>query len=321
MGVFEALRSAAQEALKRWPIVVVYYLCNLAAAVVVVAPALMFISSVLGHSLESERLFSNFDVSWAAETIRNGGTPAGWTMASVAAITALLYLPLNTFLAGGAIALAIDGRQSFFGSGARYLPRFLRLLLCSLPCYGLLFLLNSALASLISKAGENSMQEYPWVILGWARVVLIVALFWLLNTTFDYAKVILIAEERFGALTAAFDAARLLWLQPQGVAIFFAGQIIGILFLLIYHGLSEASPQTSLLMVGVVFLVRQLYTLTRFWVRLWVWNAETLYYVSLRGKPLVLSTQYRMTGPPDSAYFVTMIAPQALPDGEDQPPV
>ncbi len=311
MRILEALRAAARESLKRWPILAVYYACNLAAAIVVIAPVVLYISVVLGHSLESDRLFTNFDLSWAAEIIRDGGMAAGWTVGAVAGITALLYLPLNTFLAGGALAVAIDGRKSFFGSGARYLPRLLRLMLCAIPCYALVLVLSGGLLKLIAKAGENSIQEYPWVILGWGRVVLIVALFWFVNATFDYAKIIMISEGRSGAVAAAIDSVRLIWLQPQCAAIFFAGQLFGILFLLIYHGISEATPQTSMVMVGLLFLVRQIYTLVRFWVRLWVWNAETHYYGSLRGRPLLLEMENYPALAPTHGYAATIAEPSS----------
>src|SRR5262249_30278715 len=104
-----------------------FLVCNWAFASLLILPVFGLFSDTLGHSLYGERLFKELDPQWIAELSYNyRGIPTLITPLLIAA--AVLYLLLNTFLAGGVLNVfnASDQRFSlprFFGGGGKYFPR------------------------------------------------------------------------------------------------------------------------------------------------------------------------------------------------------
>lgn len=314
MGAMQAFGAGLRQAFQQRGILILFYLCNLTAALVVMAPAAAALSSVLGHSLEGDRQFANLDPAWILEALRSMDySPFRAGLALFAAVGSVYFL-LNVYLAGGAIAVFLKPRDTFFGAGSRYFLRFLRLALWSVPAYGAVLALNAGLARLISRLSESSMVESPWVMLGWGRALVALLLLWFVNMVFDYAKIIVVAEGRRSALFAAIDAFRFVWYNLGATTgIFYAGQLVGVVALLVYHGLSELIPHNSLVLVGLVFVVRQAYTVARFFVRLFIWSAEVHYYDALTAVPEDMDSDFDEPGVEDEGF-----EPIIPPDGDQQ---
>ena len=173
------------------------------------------------------------------------------------------------------MGVILQPKRSFFGESARYFPRLFRLMLWSAPCYGSVLVINNLLARMAGHFNESSMQARPWIILSWLQLGLILFLLGMVNLVFDWAKMLMIAEQRRGAFWAAIDGIRFVRYSPATtIGVFFLGQLFSLVFLLIYHGLSEVTPQASAGSLLVLFLLRQAYMLARFWVRLLVWDAK-----------------------------------------------
>lgn len=274
-----ALQQGGRQVLRWWKLVALLYLVNLAAAAVVVAPLVALIGSRLLHSLESDRLFVNLDAAWVVETLYHfqfwPATALGIAMAAVG----LLFFVLNTFLAGGAIAVFRREQDGFFSACARYFPRLLRLMLISLILYGIVLGLNNGITAAAGHAREASMQERPWVILHWFQLALLFGLLGVVNMIFDYAKIVCVAGERRSAIRATLAAFRFVARHPGAtLSVYWMCGLFGLLFLLAYHGLSEAIGQDSAAGVVLVLILRQLYMLARMWLRLWTWSSELHVY-------------------------------------------
>jgi hypothetical protein len=245
----------------------------------------MLLTTLLGHSLESERLFTNFDPEWLMETgLQFDFTPAAGLI-PIALSVAFLYLLANTFLAGGAIAMLHRRGESFFAACARYFPRFFRIFLVSILFYGAAFAIGHGLISAESRWSEQSMREAPGDMMQWGIRAFQLLLFFAVNMIFDYAKIVCVVEDR--------KAVRATW-RGLGFAgrnfgsaygLFLVTAAVGIAFLALYHGLSEWFGQDSRVAIIAVFLVRQIYVLARFWVRLWTWGSEIVLYDGLAPPP------------------------------------
>ena len=62
-----SIRAGMREVGRRKKIVWTWYGLNLLCSIVIVAPMVMAIMAMLGDSLENQRLFDNFDLSWVTE--------------------------------------------------------------------------------------------------------------------------------------------------------------------------------------------------------------------------------------------------------------
>ncbi len=278
MTITGSLRRGARGAASSKGVLLVYYACNLVAAAIVIAPVALILTTLLGHSLESGRLFTNFDPEWLIETgLQFNFTPAAGLL-PIALSVAFLYLLANTFLAGGAIALLHRRGESFFASCARYFPRFFRIFLISILFYGVAFAIVRGLMTAESRWSEQSMREAPEDMMQWGIHALMLLLFFGVNMIFDYAKIVCVVEDR-KALKSTWRALGFAvrnFRSAYGLFLFTAA--CGLAFLAAYHGLSGWIGQDSRVAVIAVFLIRQLYVLARFWIRLWTWGSELALY-------------------------------------------
>jgi hypothetical protein len=279
MGISRAVKEGARRLVRQKKVVVLFYLVNVAAAAVVALPMAILLGGRLIHSLESDRLFSNFDPAFVMEmTYRYSAMP--WTAIGTAgAAVAVLYVILGTFLAGGAIAVFHRDDETFFGASARYFPRLFRLLLISLLFYGVGLATGGGLAALIGRARENSMVAGPWVVLNWIRMLIVAVLFGTVNMIFDFAKIECVACGARSALRATGRAVRFAVRNPGlTFGVYWTCTLMGALLFAAYHGVTELTGQDSAAMVISVFVLRQLYVLARVWIRLWTWSSEVRVY-------------------------------------------
>jgi hypothetical protein len=136
---------------------------------------------------------------------------AGPELDPVILATGVLYLLLQTFLAGGLLGVfrapqgSWTARGLLHGSGF-YFGRFLRLLALSLLALWALFRLNAPLARFADRLALESVSEagaLAWS-LGRHGLLLLAILF--LHMVASYAKVIVVLEERSSAVLAYLSA-------------------------------------------------------------------------------------------------------------------
>jgi len=280
-----SLRQGARTLARNKKVLLVYYAVNLLAAAVVIAPFAIILNTVLGHSLESERLFGNLELDWLMETVLQfHATPAIGLFATAVSVGAL-YLLTNTFLAGGAIATLERSGESFFASCARYFPRFFRIFLISLLFYGIAFGIVRGLSSARSRWFEDSMRAAPGDIAMWCIQLIGLLLLFAVNMTFDYAKIVCVVEDR-KALRSTLRAVRFAaGYFSSAYALFVVASVVGIALLAVYHVLSEWIGQGSVAAVVAVFILRQACIIARFWVRLWTWGSEIALFRELSEQP------------------------------------
>ena len=279
MNSLAALSAGGRQSMRLFKITALFYAMNLAMAAVIVAPLAVAVAGNLSRSLESARLFSNFDVGWLMEFSYQyrGGTAVQFAVLTV--VVGLCSLVLNTFLAGGAIALFEREDDAFFSASARYFPRLARLALVSLVFYGFVAALFGVGSRLIGKASESSMEAGPWIMLRWGLIGVAVFLAGVVNMTFDYAKIVLVTGEARGAVRATMRAAAFVASRPaRTLAVYWICGAAALGMLAAYHGLSEFATQETVTRVVLVLVFRQAYVLFRIWARLWTWSSEVHAY-------------------------------------------
>ena len=256
-----------------------FYAVNLGVAAVAAAPVAVLVSGDLSHSLEDNRLFLNFDPAWITEMYYKHGALPAMGFLALASVLAVLFLLVNTYLAGGALALFQHEEEAYFSACARYFPRLLRLLLISLVVYSAVFALTGSLGRGIEHFRESSMVSRPWIILHWIQIALAVFLIGVVNMVFDYAKIASVGGETRGALSATTSALRFVSRRPgRTLGVYWVCSAAALALLAAYHGITEATGQETATTVVLVFALRQAYMLARTWVRLWTWSSELHVY-------------------------------------------
>ncbi len=274
-----ALRDGLRQVFRFRKLIALFYFVNLVAAFLVAAPIAMLIGTSLGHSLESDRLFLNMDPSWIMETLYQFRFWPATSASLSLGLAAILFLVVNTFLAGGTLALYYREHDAFFSASARYFGRMFRLMLISLLFYGLVFMAANAATKAITYVRESSMQAKLWILLGWGRLAVELFLLGVVNMIFDYAKISIVTDGTRSPLRAVVNGWRFAAnRKTPTLAVYWVCAAAGFLALLVYHGMTELIQQQSAAAIIAVLILRQAYTITRILIRLWTWSSELGFY-------------------------------------------
>lgn len=284
MAVFKAIGKGIGTACRKPRVLVDLWAANLIFGLAVAAPFFLLVRSDLGHSRLGERLRS-FDFDWLGGFIHKyqdaAPAAAGWIAAPV-----LIYLGLLVFLNGGTIGRLLDPEGGsklgeFFGDCGRYFWRFVRLFLLSLPFYAVVFLGFAALLSaLIEPWLDKAITEWRVIILSNLEFVVTLLLLTIIQAVFDYARIIVVAEDDRGALHALRMSLRFLgrrFFRSWGLYLLIAAAAVAgtVLFYLAFRPLAP-SGRLGFIALGIVLM--QAYIIFRLWVRMLFFAAQGEFY-------------------------------------------
>ncbi len=196
----------------------------------------------------------------------------------------LLYLLLQTFLAGGVLGALRNPQGSWtvrgllHGSGF-YFGRFLRLTLLALLAAWMVFQLNAPFARWADRqAGEavSGRTALYWTV-GRNALLLLVLLF--LNMVSSYAKVVVVVEERSSAILAylsslSFCSSRLLTTLGHYLAMVLCGAIL----LVAWHALDGRWDAVGYKTQLLTLLLAQALVLGRIGLRVALWGGQLALY-------------------------------------------
>jgi hypothetical protein len=234
---------------RSWGLVLVLLVVNLAAASLLTVPLFDLIRADLKDRDAASTMMYGFDHAWwsrwsgsqkgftasfGPEIFGSGFALKNWDLALHGELPApifpspssdeeaeglgglivgvgLLYLLLQTFLAGGILAVyrAPQGswtvRGVLHGSGF-YFGRFFRIALIALLADGLLFTFNRPLAEFVQRRAMEATSERTALAAVFLRQAFLVLLLLFVNMVSCYAKVITVLEERTSAVLAFLSA-------------------------------------------------------------------------------------------------------------------
>jgi len=252
----------------------VFFIIYLLVAALLALPMRQAIASFTSHSLATDPLWTGFDALWYGEFtyyfenfLSGYGILLGWC--------AILFLLLNSILTGGALSVFATGagagylRQ--FGEGCgRFAGRMLRLWALSLIPYLLVFLIFVVgVGRLRLPIADRVMDEWPLALFGFGQTLLLLLALALVNLFFDYAKVVVVAEDERCVLRglgrgASFVASNLwLTIATYVLLVFAAGLLIAA-----YLSITSRFQLSSGLILLLWFLLAQVFFYFRILLRL-----------------------------------------------------
>jgi hypothetical protein len=283
MAIYRAIGNGMGTAARRPRLLLDLWVINIVYALFIVAPVFALFKADLGHSLFGRNV-QFLDFIWLGELFHKYQNMAAAAAAGVL-VPVLLYVALYVFLNGGIIGRLLDreGRttaHSFFGDCGRYFWRFVRLFLVSLLFYLLAFgAILGALSALLKPLIENARTE--WTVFWTSNLQTIIALLLLslVHMIFDYARIVVVAEDDrrvLHALKAAFG-----FIRKRFFRAWFLYLLIGAGFLAgtaLYFFVGELIPGAGLLWLGLGMLWGQVFIVFRLWTKMTFFAAQAEYY-------------------------------------------
>jgi hypothetical protein len=283
MAVFKALGKGVVRSCLKVRVLLDLWVINVLFSLLVAAPLLFLFQQNLGHSFLGREL-RTFDFLWLGEAVYRyqnvGPAVTGGLLAA-----AVFYLLLYVFLNGGLIGRLLDGGAgtklaAFFGDCGRYFWRFLRLFLLSLPFYAVAFgILWSLLSAVLGPWERNALTEWTVVTLSGVETAFTLLLLTLVHMIFDYARIIVVADDEprvLRALGGAFAFIGRRFFRAWGLYLLIAAILLGGAALYLYAG--RGIPSSGLLFLAVGILWTQAFIVFRLWVKMLFFSGQAEFY-------------------------------------------
>jgi hypothetical protein len=241
-----------------------------------------------GQSMDSANLMQGLDLSVVQEFLnlhRDG------ISALLQQVTWLLlaYMILNTFLAGGVLTVvqARNDRFSavaFSGGCGRYFLRFLRLFIITGVVLILVILLfGLVLGAILSAVIESASSEVTDILARAVALLLVLPPVMLVVMIADYAKIVVVVQDERSMLKTAWWSTKLVFRN------FF--KVFGLELLMVpvpvilfgaYMAIDLTIGMDSGPAIAVMFVVQQVFILSKAWTKVFFFGGELSLYHSLQ---------------------------------------
>jgi hypothetical protein len=288
MNILQAFSSGFRRALSEWKMMILLYAVNLLAALPLALAFQATLSSGLGMSMDSAHLMEGLDFSVMRDFLNLHGDGVGALLQQILWLL-LVYMILNTFLAGG-ILTVVRGKKgnfsasAFFGGCGMYFLRFLRLfLIFGVLLIVILAILGGVLGAITSVIIDSATSEITDV---WARVSMVVLLMlplMLVIMIADYAKIIVVAQDEHSMIKTAWWSTRLVFrnlFRTFGLEVLMMLIPVGLFAL--YVALDLSIGMSSGVTILVMFVIQQLFIMSKAWTKVFFFSGELSLYHSLQ---------------------------------------
>jgi len=201
----------------------------------------------------------------------------------------LAYMLINTFLAGGILTVIRDKKDTFvastfFAGCGAYFLRFLRLFfIFGVLLVVVLSILGGVLGGIASSISDNASSEITdyWVGAAFFAILLLPAM--LIIMVADYAKIIVVAHDEHSMLKSAWRSTKLViryFFRTFGLELLLV--LVPVLLFAIYIWVDLSIGMSSGLTILVMFVLQQLYIVSRAWTKIFFFAGELSLYHTLQ---------------------------------------
>lgn len=274
MSIIANYRKGIGEAAVRPRTILLLWLINLGFAFPAYLLFSTFFGAALGRSGLAPGLMTKLDMNVLFEALTTSGRPLGMLISGILALV-LVYFLVTIFLQGGILQGLLGGSaearsgRAFFEGGARFYGRFFRLLVLSLILWIPAAAVFGAASAVVGGLTRNSTKEQLSFYLSIGLAVFAAFLVYLIKMVLDYARIHLATEDSPSALRALGAGVRFVIGHPGGtLGLYYLLGLTGLAAIVVVKLIAAAIPARTNAEVWALFLIVQLWLLSRGW--LWI---------------------------------------------------
>ena len=303
MSILQTWSSGFRRGLAEPKMVVLLYVLNFLLAVPLALACRAVLSDGLGSSMAPSNLMQGLDFTVWQDFSNIHGEELSAVIGELSWVL-LLSMLLSTFLSGGILSELRAERKnfsasSFFAGCGTFFFRFFRLFLF----FGLLLFVTAVvlmgiLGAAVGALTENATSEITAV---WVQVIAAVIFFVpvaLIMMIADYAKVSVVVNDDRSMVKTAWRAAKFVFgrlLRTFGLEVLML--LVPLVLFAVYLMLDLAIGMTTGTTIIVMFVIQQLFLLSRALTKVFFLAGELAFYRSLQ--PVALPVVERDTRPPE----------------------
>jgi hypothetical protein len=268
--------------------IMILYVTNLLIAVPLALAFRSTLESGFGQSMTSPNLMQGLDLSLLQDFLNLHRDGIGSIIGQIFWVL-LAYMLINTLLAGGILTVVRDKKakfvaSSFWGGCGTYFLRFLRLfLIFGVLLTVLLSILGGVLGGIVTSISDNASSELTeyWVRIAYLVILLLPAMIIIMIA--DYAKIIVVTHDERSMLKTAWRSTKLVFryfFRTVGLEVLMV--FVPIVLFAIYLWLDLSIGMTSGMTILVMFILQQLFIVSKAWTKIFFFAGELSLYHSLQ---------------------------------------
>lgn len=283
MQLLNSYLAGCRQVKKYWQVLLFFFSANLLFALLISLPLQSALVHTFGYSQVSQELLAKIELNNLVELLK-ANPPLFQQLKDNFFYAIFIYFVLMLFLTGGAIKIFVTrptnfSVHSFLASGLDFWSRMIWLSILRLGILLLLVVIHLMLFGIVSNLLDTNNEVLLF------RILLLLGgfgvIFYLLLSVFvDYWRIVLVAENVrfFLALkqTLAFFGKNKL----NSIGLYLLILFTGLIFAGLYWLLSDIFNSGTETAVVVIFLVQQLYILSRTGIKLLFFAGQADYYIS-----------------------------------------
>jgi hypothetical protein len=288
MGIVPAFTTGLRRATAEPKLVFVLYLINLLLALPLALTFRGALGEGFGNSLAPGETIEGLSAGLFQEfmSAHGGGV---WAVLDQVGLLMIVSMFLQAFLAGGILTLIQQETKrsslsAFFGGCGTYFFRFFRLfLLFGIALVLVAFVVGGLVFALASSLTQNSTSEVTdfWFRVG-ALVVTLVPII-IVRMISDYAKIYVVVEDERSMLRSAWRSVKFVlrnFLRTLSLEVLML--LIAVVLFAVYLWLDLSVGMTTDFTILLMFVIQQLFMVSRAWTKVFFFAGEMTMYRSIR---------------------------------------
>jgi hypothetical protein len=274
----QVLLQSVRSIFKNFHFIILLWLLNAMAAIVLTVPIYNVLINNLGNSMMSERLTQGFDYMWYLQFRNIYHVQFDQIPMNIYFVVGI-YLLIQTFFSGGLISIFHirdkNHTVDFFYGGVRYFFRFLKILLVSLLFFALAFKINDYLGEFITWAFINSENVRAEFILKSLRYILLIFLIGVITMISDYSRVAIAVKDKGKVIKELYTA--IIFIKnnfSKAFSLFLLVSVIGALGVVVYNVVGRFIPRTPFYFLILSFILQQMLIIFRLLVRMLFYSTQ-----------------------------------------------
>ncbi len=268
--------------------VILLWATNSILALIMTIPVTNMLFDNLQNSLMSDRLAAGFDFIWFTqfmEIYKRGISRLPNLLFGIATI----YVLINTFYAGGLIAVFNTSNKNhfidFFYGGVKYWFRFIKVVAISILLYAAAFIINTFFGRVIASIFSGTEMVVLDFTLRVIRYVFLVFMIGIVSIISDYTKVIMAVENRHDVFKSIADAAIFIGNNfDKTFGVFFIVALMGGIGAVFYNIFDLVIPRTPYYFLILSFILQQILVIFRLNIRMLFYSTEVMLFKDLNAE-------------------------------------